>query len=172
MIKVFDIVYVKNIFIYMCTDTASGCVRVCMPMWTCTRRYTQTSKVSVRCFQQWLTTFSVFFKLHWPEVEVVFVLFCFEDSLISFDGCFACVDICTPCVPSAREGQKRVLGPPGTGLTGCEPPCECWKLNPDPLKDEPLFLTTEPCLVWSHLSSLHLITRDKVPPSTWSSLTG
>ena len=36
---------------------------------------------------------------------------------------------------------------PGTGVLGrCERPCGCEELNPGPLKELPVFLTTEPSL--------------------------
>ena len=37
------------------------------------------------------------------------------------------------------RGQKRVFGPPGTGVTdSCEPPCVCWKSNPGPQEEQPV----------------------------------
>lgn len=36
---------------------------------------------------------------------------------------------------------------PGTGVTDkCELPCGCWEMNPGPLEELPVLLTTEPCL--------------------------
>ena len=29
---------------------------------------------------------------------------------------------------------------------GCEPPCSCWELNPGPLEEQSVLLTTEPSL--------------------------
>ena len=29
---------------------------------------------------------------------------------------------------------------------GCEPPCGCWELNSRLLEEQPVLLTTEPCL--------------------------
>jgi hypothetical protein len=38
------------------------------------------------------------------------------------------------------EGVKN----PGTGATDkCELPCGCWELNPGPLEEQPMFLTTD-----------------------------
>jgi hypothetical protein len=34
---------------------------------------------------------------------------------------------------------------------GCEPPCGCWELNSGTLKDQSVFLTTEPSLQLAHL---------------------
>jgi hypothetical protein len=43
----------------------------------------------------------------------------------------------------AEEGVRS----PETGVTdGCEPPCECWELNPGPLKEKQILSTTEPSL--------------------------
>ena len=36
--------------------------------------------------------------------------------------------------------------PPGTGVTVCELPCECWELNQDPLEEQPVLLTISPAL--------------------------
>lgn len=42
---------------------------------------------------------------------------------------------------------KRALNPLQPELlTICEPPCRCWGLNPVPLEEQPLPLTTEPSL--------------------------
>jgi hypothetical protein len=39
--------------------------------------------------------------------------------------------------------QKSALDP----ITdGCEPPCGCWELNPEPLEEQSVFLTSEPSL--------------------------
>jgi hypothetical protein len=41
----------------------------------------------------------------------------------------------------------KVVGFPGTGFTvSCELPCGCCELNPDPLEEQPVLLTTEPSL--------------------------
>jgi hypothetical protein len=32
----------------------------------------------------------------------------------------------------------------------CELPCGCWELNPDPLEEQPVFLSTEPSLQPPH----------------------
>jgi hypothetical protein len=53
----------------------------------------------------------------------------------------ACV--CTVCVPHAYGGQKKVEDPTGV-KDGYEPRCECWELNPGPLKEKQVFLTAEP----------------------------
>lgn len=35
------------------------------------------------------------------------------------------------------------LGFPGSGVTySCEPPCQCWKLNPGPLQEQQMCLTS------------------------------
>ena len=39
------------------------------------------------------------------------------------------------------------IGSPGTGvIDGCEPLCGFWELNPDPLQEQLVPLTTEPSL--------------------------
>ena len=36
---------------------------------------------------------------------------------------------------------------PGNGVTdSCELPCGCWEVNPGPLEEQPVLLTTEPSL--------------------------
>ena len=53
---------------------------------------------------------------------------------------------CVQCLWRPEEGG-RVSGP---GITdGCEPPCDCWELNPSPLQKQPVFLATEPSLAAS-----------------------
>ena len=47
--------------------------------------------------------------------------------------------------PSAQGGQS--IGCPRTEVAGgCQPSHGCWKLNPGPLKEQQVFLTTEPSL--------------------------
>ena len=42
-----------------------------------------------------------------------------------------------------REGVRS----PGTGVTGsCELPCRFWELNPGPLEEQPVLVTTKPTL--------------------------
>ena len=36
--------------------------------------------------------------------------------------------------------KKRASDPP---VDGCEPPCGCWELNPGPLEEQSVFLTTD-----------------------------
>ena len=39
------------------------------------------------------------------------------------------------------------MGSPETPVTdGCEPPCVCWELNPGPLEEQPVLLTTKTTL--------------------------
>jgi len=47
-------------------------------------------------------------------------------------------------------------------LDSCEPPCGCWELNPGPLEEQPVFLTTEPSLQPSSISFLRQ-GRDMIP---------
>ena len=45
------------------------------------------------------------------------------------------------CPQRPEEGA----GSPGARVTdSCEPPCGGWELNPGPLEEQPVFLTTEP----------------------------
>lgn len=59
------------------------------------------------------------------------------------------VCLCTMYMPGALRGQKRALRsppPPRAGAKatdGYEPPCGYWELNPGPLQEQPVFLTTE-----------------------------
>lgn len=65
--------------------------------------------------------------------------------MFSVDGCFPCTYIWAShacLVP--LEARKMGLDPLGLQLQAvCEGPCGCWELN---LKEEPVLLTTEPCL--------------------------
>jgi len=48
--------------------------------------------------------------------------------------------------------DREELGSPGTGVTdSCELPCECWELNPSPLEEQPVLLTTEESLLYPTL---------------------
>lgn len=51
-------------------------------------------------------------------------------------------------VCGARGGQKMALDPLELELhtDSCEQQYGCWKLNPGPLEEQPVFLTTEPSL--------------------------
>lgn len=47
-----------------------------------------------------------------------------------------CMSVCTPCVPSAGGGQKRLPGPLEPVLwMAVEPPCWFWESNPDSLHE-------------------------------------
>jgi hypothetical protein len=63
------------------------------------------------------------------------------------------MDILPASMPMCHVGawfQRRPeegIGHPGTRVTGSpEQPCGCWKFNPGPLEEPPIFLTTEPFL--------------------------
>jgi hypothetical protein len=61
--------------------------------------------------------------------------------LLCLHGC-----LCSTCVPGVHGGQKRDIQP-GTGVTdGCELPHKFWDLNPGPLEEQLVLLTTEPSL--------------------------
>lgn len=50
------------------------------------------------------------------------------------------------CTPHAGLETSRGLQSPGTGITDvCEPPCECWESNLNPL-EQPVLSPTEPLL--------------------------
>lgn len=69
-------------------------------------------------------------------------------SYFHFRCMFKCLPVylCTACVQCPlRPGQD--VKTPGSGFTGnCEPLCGCCKLNLGPLREQPVFLTTEPSL--------------------------
>ena len=53
--------------------------------------------------------------------------------------------LCTTCVPGTEE--VKGVRSPGTGVTGmCELSYRCWDLNIDPLEEEPMLSTAEPCV--------------------------
>ena len=65
---------------------------------------------------------------------ILYFIFCLH-------GC-----LCSTCVPGVHGGQKRDIQP-GTGVTdGCELPHKFWDLNPGPLEEQLVLLTTEPSL--------------------------
>lgn len=94
---------------------------------------------------------------------------CIPVSLIiisSINLKFLCVWVLCPhvcCIPYAclvpsetREGT----GPPGTVVTNsCKLLYGCWELIPDPLEDQPAFLTIE-CLLQPRLHSLSLYSSE------------
>jgi hypothetical protein len=57
--------------------------------------------------------------------------------------------VCTTCVQCLR---RRGIASPTTGFRdGCEPPRGCWDLNPSPLEELPVLLSTGPfSWTWSH----------------------
>ena len=75
--------------------------------------------------------------------------FCF---LICISFYFLCMYVLPECicspyvylVPMRSKEDIRSLGPGVTG--GCEPLRGCWELDPDPLQEQPVSLTTEPLL--------------------------
>ena len=49
------------------------------------------------------------------------------------------------CVLGTLEGQKRASAPPPPRVTGgCVPSCGGWELNPGPLQEQQVLLTTKP----------------------------
>lgn len=63
--------------------------------------------------------------------------------LIIFSS-FISLGVLPPCRPGACGGQKRALGPLGTGVTdSCKSPCVYWESNLDLLEEEPVFLAEE-----------------------------
>lgn len=49
------------------------------------------------------------------------------------------------CLWTSEEGARFHR----TEVTGCNPPCGSWKLNPGPLEEPPGLLTTEPLSIAS-----------------------
>ena len=49
-------------------------------------------------------------------------------------------------MPSPTQ-VRRWCQSPGTGvMNGCEPPCGCWELDPDPLEEQTMLLSIDPSL--------------------------
>lgn len=75
------------------------------------------------------------------------------EELVSFLDYFMCINVLPSCVYvqhvcawCPRRSEEGV-GYPRPGLMdNCEPPCRCWKLNPDPLQEQPVLLITGPSL--------------------------
>ena len=66
-----------------------------------------------------------------------------ERSVFSLSLSLLCLKIfiCFIWVFCLHSHQKKTSNP----ITdGCEPPCECWRLNSRPLKEHPVLLTTGP----------------------------
>ena len=58
-------------------------------------------------------------------------------------ACLSMYHVCAWCLWWPEEG----IGSPGTGVTdSCELPCGCWELNPGPLEEQSVLLTTGPSL--------------------------
>ena len=56
----------------------------------------------------------------------------------------ACMYVCAPCACLVPVDSEKDIRSPGTEVTdGCEPSCGCWELNPSPLQEHPVLLTTE-----------------------------
>ena len=74
--------------------------------------------------------------------EVVFFVCFFAFNVY---GCFVCiyVHVHSWCLQRLENGARSS----GTGVKdGCEPPCVCWELNPDPLEEQLVLLNAEPFL--------------------------
>lgn len=61
-------------------------------------------------------------------------------------GCFSCMHVCVSRACSVYRGQKGASDPLARVPEGCEPPSGYWELNPNPLKEQPVFLAIEPFL--------------------------
>lgn len=68
------------------------------------------------------------------------------------------MDAWNACLPGAREEQKRVSYPFGTGVRGaCEQPSGCWEPKPDTLQEHQLLLLLLPQSprAWITIMSYH-----------------
>ena len=86
--------------------------------------------------------------------------------------------LCTQCLSACMfAGQKRA---PDLIIDGCESQCSCWELNSAPLREQPVFLATEPSLqplvLPSSVTGLcidvtsekkTMFTGDACPPTLW-----
>jgi hypothetical protein len=57
--------------------------------------------------------------------------------------CFTCIYVCAPYVPGVQEDQKIFQIPESRVTDACESLCGCWELNPGPLQEQPVLLTSE-----------------------------
>lgn len=64
-------------------------------------------------------------------------------NFILVSGCFAFIYV---CVCSVCGGQKKALDPLELALPMVVSQCGCWKSNPGPLTEQPIFLATKPSL--------------------------
>lgn len=56
-----------------------------------------------------------------------------------------CIHVCY--IHATPVGAKEDISLLGTGVPGgCEPPCRCWEVNPGPLEEHPVLLTSKPSL--------------------------
>lgn len=86
-------------------------------------------------FPDWKTSsWEIFFKvLHFYKKCVLFYVFP------------PCIHVCY--IHATPVGAKEDISLLGTGVpVGCEPPCRCWEVNPGPLEEHPVLLTSKPSL--------------------------
>lgn len=73
-------------------------------------------------------------------------VFNFEDlfTLFCVHLCFVCfIYVYHMCVWSLQRPEEDIRSLGTRATVGCEPPHGCWELIPGPLKEQPMFLTTE-----------------------------
>lgn len=80
----------------------------------------------------------------------------YKDFTIFTFMCFACICPCTMSVQSVQRSEEDVTSPWTLGIDGSELSYGCWQLNVDSLEEQPVNLTTEPCL-HSTPSNTHVI---------------
>ena len=61
-------------------------------------------------------------------------------------GCFACMCLCTMCMQYPQRPEEDIRSHGTEVKDNCQLPCGCWELNPGPLQEQPVLLTTEPSL--------------------------
>jgi len=69
------------------------------------------------------------------DISFLFLIFCAKVFRYMYIGV-------SQCMPGTQGGQNMVLGV----TEGCEPPCECFKLNPSPLGEQLVLPTALSCL--------------------------
>ena len=71
---------------------------------------------------------------------------CYYCLLMFLNYLFLLVSYLHTCVQYLQRPEEGIRSL-GTGVTGgCELPCGCWELNPGPLEEQPVLVTTEPSL--------------------------
>lgn len=98
------------------------------------------------CFSNKWQTRNIFL-IEKQALEKYFLKFCISIRNVFFFMCFPHVYMYVCYIHATPVGAKEDISLLGTGVpVGCEPPCRCWEVNPGPLEEHPVLLTSKPSL--------------------------